>query len=913
MNLSRLSPKLTVAILIAVIFFISLLFRIILPHGQVFNDGWIKFTSTDAYFYQRVVDNTAFNFPHLMNFDPYFIYPDGRVLGDIFFPEWFIAGTAWMFGAGSPTQHTVDVVSVFFPAIFAALTIIPVYFIGRTLFNRWVGVIAAAFMAVLPGEYLGRTLLGLNDTPGIEVLLTTTFMCFAILAVKTARERELTFDHLLRRDWSKCIRPIIYSALAGLFLGLYLLSWQGALLFVFIFTIYLVMQFVIDHLRQRSIDSLGIVGFITILIALIIYFKFSLGSLYVISLVLALLIPLALALISRALTGWKKRPVYFPVALVVIAGIAIGLFYLISPDLFHTMFSRFAIFAPSGASAETTIEMQPLLDPYGTGNFSTTYGWGNFTTSFFLGPWWFVWGVVGAALISLFYRYFIKDNINVTLIIFLILSLAVICALAGVTQNAAGNISVGAFPGLALISLGILIYLFIRKDPAVTGYRWHVVWVLVILAVIMSALLLHGYGHRAVSLVPLVVLFALLLISRDDRKNWLPFFVWTLVILALALPQRRYAYYLAINIALLSAYLSWQIIWLCGLRKPTVKPAAASIPMPTGKAKAGKKEIVRQRSAIRLRTISAAVAGVAVFFLLFFPNIVIAKDITTREEASYSPSDAWMSALSWLRENSPEPLGDPAAYYRQYDAPPPGETFAYPPTVYSVTAWWDFGYWILQIAHRIPSANPSQEPKPIVKVANLFLSQDAAAAAVIMDELRSSYIIGEFDSATMRLIRRTDSVVYYGKFHAILTWAEKEQNNYYDVFYLAANEEKTQWVPAMFYYPEYYRCLYVRLYNFNGDAVTDEQPWVITYDTDEQGNKFILEYSSFASYQEALDYVDSQESGNHAIIGSSPFISPVPLEAVPDFNLVYSSSQGTSLSGVGLVPEVKIFEYTGRE
>jgi oligosaccharyl transferase (archaeosortase A-associated) len=913
MNLSRLSPKLTVAILIAVIFFISLLFRIILPHGQVFNDGWIKFTSTDAYFYQRVVDNTAFNFPHLMNFDPYFIYPDGRVLGDIFFPEWFIAGSAWLFGAGSPTQHTVDVVSVFFPAIFAALTIIPVYFIGRTLFNRWVGVIAAAFMAVLPGEYLGRTLLGLNDTPGIEVLLTTTFMCFAILAVKTARERELTFDHLLRRDWSKCLRPVIYSALAGLFLGLYLLSWQGALLFVFIFTLYLVMQFVIDHIRRRSVDYLGIVGFITILIALIMYFKFSLGSLYVISLVLALLIPLALALISRVLVGWGKRSFYFPVVLVVIAGIAVGVFYSINPDLFHTMFSKFTIFAPSGASAETTIEMQPLLDPYSTGSFSTTYGWGDFTTSFFLGPWWFVWGVLGAALISLFYHYFIKDNVKVSLFIFLVLSLAVICALAGVTQNNAGNLEAGAFPGLALISLSILIYLFIRKDHAISRYFRHIVWVLVILTVIMSALLLHGYGHRAVSLVPLVVLFALLLLSRDDRKNWLPFLVWTLVILALTLPQRRYAYYLVINVALLSAYLSWQIIRLGGVGKLAVKPAAAPVPMPVGKVKARKKEIAREKSGFSLRVISAAVAGVAVFFLLFFPNIVIARDITTREEASYSPSDAWMASLAWLKENSPEPFGDPAAYYRQYEAPPSGEIFAYPPTVYSVTAWWDYGYWILQIAHRVPSANPSQEPEPIIKVANLFLSQDDAAAAEIMDELRSSYIIGEFDSATMQLIRRTDSVVFYGKFHAILTWAEKEQSDYYDIFYLPANEEKTQWVPAMFYYPEYYRCLYVRLYNFNGEAVTGEQPWVITYETDENGNKFIMDSQKFSSYQEALDYLNSLGEGNNTIIGSSPFVSPIPLEAVPDFHLVHSSTQGTSLSGVGLVPEVKIFEYTGRD
>src|SRR4030042_231542 len=183
MKLSKLSPKLVVALLVLLIFFIAILFRVILPHDQVFNDGWVKFTSVDAYFYQRIIDNTAVNFPHITDFDPYFVYPGGRVLGELFFPEWLIAGFAWLFGMGSPTQHMVDVISVYFPAIFAALTIIPVYFIGRTLFNRWVGLLAAAFTAILPGEYLGRTILGLTDTPAAEVLLATTFMCFAVMAV----------------------------------------------------------------------------------------------------------------------------------------------------------------------------------------------------------------------------------------------------------------------------------------------------------------------------------------------------------------------------------------------------------------------------------------------------------------------------------------------------------------------------------------------------------------------------------------------------------------------------------------------------------------------------------------------------------------------------------------------------------
>jgi hypothetical protein len=109
--------------------------------------------------------------------------------------------------------------------------------------------------------------------------------------------------------------------------------------------------------------------------------------------------------------------------------------------------------------------------------------------------------------------------------------------------------------------------------------------------------------------------------------------------------------------------------------------------------------------------------------------------------------------------------------------------------------------------------------------------------------------------------------------------------------------------------------LAVLLFNFDGKAVSDVRAAVITYtEKREQGFSYkqVTAAKEFTSYQEARDYYDSLTSGNNLIVGVSPYISPVPLEAVPDFQLAYSSEQGTSQQNVGFVPEVKIFEYTGR-
>ena len=182
MKIGKLSPKLLIGILVAVFFGISLVFRVALPYDQVFVGDWIKFTSNDAYFYMRLVDNLVHNFPHLMKFDPFIIYPGGGDVTGLHFFDGLLAVIIWLAGLGSPTHRTIDVVGAYFPVILAALTVIPVYFLGKALFNRWAGVLAAGLVAILPGEFLGRSILAFTDHHVAETLFSTVSVLFLILA-----------------------------------------------------------------------------------------------------------------------------------------------------------------------------------------------------------------------------------------------------------------------------------------------------------------------------------------------------------------------------------------------------------------------------------------------------------------------------------------------------------------------------------------------------------------------------------------------------------------------------------------------------------------------------------------------------------------------------------------------------------
>lgn len=768
----RFSPRVITLIALLVIAGISLLIRLVLPYDQVFVHGSVWFQETDAHYFMRHIENAVHNFPHINSFDPYVLYPGGGSGPGRPFFVWLVAGIAWLAGLGSPTQHTIYVVGAYVPPILGTLTIITVYFIGKELFNRWVGLLSAALLAILPGEFLYRSLLGVTDHHVAISLLFTAAMLFFILAIKRARERQISFTHLLHRDWSTIAKPLIYASLAGIFLGSHFLSWRGALLLVFVLSVYLVIQFIIDHLKGKSTDYLCITGSLCFLIAFIVYLlyfgKGEASSMYGASLVIATLTPIALSIISRLMARKAVKPIYYVPILVGIAAISLAVFHGLNPSLLDSMLSMFGRFMPGGLSF-TILETQPLLF-LPDGRFTLQRAWFDFTTSFFI----------------------------------------------------------------SFISLGLLIYASIRRES-------------------------------------------------PDRTLLL---VWSVTTLVAALGQRRFGDYFAINAALLTAYFAGRILDFAGLRELLAKPKeTVKVVEKVKKRKEtqlkARKNVLRQRRATWAKV---TIAGVAIFFLVFLPNIGKAQALAT---GSSQIDQAWYSTLTWLRDNSPEPFGDPNFYYELYETP-----FQYPETVYGVMSWWDYGYWIMHISHRIPNTNPSQEHAG--QAARFFLVQKESWANKIMNRMISKYVVIDHRMPTT-------------KFDVMAIWADKAPEDFYETYYLPKEGGKLQ--PVVLFYPSYYNSTVVRLYNFDGKAVNPEQTVVISYEEkmSKEGIRYkkITDRKLFSSYEEAQAFVSSQELGNYILVGTDRFTSPVPLAKLEHYKLVYASPQKWRDK-----PSVKVFEYT---
>jgi oligosaccharyl transferase (archaeosortase A-associated) len=804
----KLPPIVIVGIILAALCGLSLYLRIVLPYHQVFVNDWVWFRETDAYYYMRNIETLVHNFPHYNTFDPYMLYPgSGGGLGRPFF-AWLVAGIILLV-RGASTLHTMEVVAAYIPAILGTLTLIPVYFIGKELFNRWVGVIAAALVAILPGEFLHRSLLGFTDHHVAEVLFSTVCILFLIMAIKRARERDISFSHILSRDWSTITKPLVYTLLAGIFLGIYLLTWQGGLLLVFIIFVYLVIQFIVDHLSHKSSDYLCIVGTPVFLIAFLMLLPIfgNIGNMDRVSLTIAIVVPIVLSIISRLMAGRAWKPVYYPLTLVGLAGIGLAAFHAINPSLLQSMLGKFIIFTPSGAML-TVMEVSPLLFP--NGQFSFQMAWYNFTTSFFI----------------------------------------------------------------AFVSLAMLIYVAIKGKSA-------------------------------------------------DK---ILFLVWSIMMLMAVLGQRRFGYYYAVNVALLTGYFSWKMLDLAGLRKLLAKPKKVVKSVKQfKKAKKKTREKAKPRTFMQPRGawVGVIVVGIVIFFVVFFiPNFVpIKQDIvsgnwsrgfatmnTERQVFGLTLSLAgssgsvmdkgWYTSLLWLKEsdNSPDPFedfNDPDFYYELYKTP-----FQYPESAYGVMSWWDYGYFIMQIAHRIPNANPGQANAD--KAGQFFTAQNESSANILADELGTKYVVIDYMMAT-------------SKFYAMAEWAGKSVDEFYEYYYVPPSSSGSSGQWAMLYYPAYYNSTVVRLYNFDGKNVTPTQPVVISYEeTEYQGQKYkqVTGGQYFPTYADAQAYVANQTSGNYRIVSDNPFKSIVPLEKLSSYELVYQSNATVTMYGQ-TVPSVKIFEYLG--
>jgi asparagine N-glycosylation enzyme membrane subunit Stt3 len=269
-----------------------------------------------AAFYLRGIPGTKLEYPKLQAIDPYFMYRMGEdiVEGRGIPTSDYLA--QWGTVEGGP-DRTRDSILTFYaypivyfmlspfsssfvvfgvsnlwywtaiwgPAFFGALQVLLMYFLGKELFNRKVGLLAAAFLAFVPG-ILYRVSAGfIEKEPVGGMFMLLTFLFFVKAFKVGGIDRAVSWRHVLFHPLSvihktklneervRTVKTILYGVLAGVSLLLMSLSWGGTKIVLIVIPFFVLVSILLNRYDHRFF--LSYMSFFVSFTLLVIFFGYS--------------------------------------------------------------------------------------------------------------------------------------------------------------------------------------------------------------------------------------------------------------------------------------------------------------------------------------------------------------------------------------------------------------------------------------------------------------------------------------------------------------------------------------------------------------------------------------------------------------------------------------------------------------
>lgn len=142
----------------------------------------------DPWYSIRQIEQIVHNFPSFAWFDPFLNFPAGK---DIFWgPIFPVSAALFSLLFGAVTQSEIIQVVSWIPPL-VLIPMIPVcYIIGKNIWNKKAGFLAAILVCFVSGEFLFRTQYGYVDHHCFETLFFFAFIAFYLLTIKNSLQKS---------------------------------------------------------------------------------------------------------------------------------------------------------------------------------------------------------------------------------------------------------------------------------------------------------------------------------------------------------------------------------------------------------------------------------------------------------------------------------------------------------------------------------------------------------------------------------------------------------------------------------------------------------------------------------------------------------------------------------------------------
>jgi dolichyl-diphosphooligosaccharide--protein glycosyltransferase len=387
--------------------------------------------------------------------------------------------------------------------------------------------------------------------------------------------------------------------------------------------------------------------------------------------------------------------------------------------------------------------------------------------------------------------------------------------------------------------------------------------------------------------------------AEVPRHDHVLILVLTVMLFLAMITQRRFEYYFAIPVAVLTAYLAAWVFSLVSLHEVD--------------------ESLENLEAYQV------MAVVAVLLVVAAPLVVTANSAPAVAENRANPGEVthWTGSLDWMSDNTPEigaygSGGDGTLdYYGSYDRT---EDFEYEDGAYGTVSWWDYGHFITVLGERIPNANPFQQNADYA--ANVLLAPNESTAVDLLrndGQEETRYVVVDYQMGVPGTRKYSAPAAFETRYN--LSDNDADPSN--DITRTIRNPDNGRPVTTIGSQRSF-ESLRVRLYQSNGGRMDPNetarelgQVLVIDYDTQVatiDGEDRVLYFAPedgqivkrFNTTAEARDYV---ESDGDSQIGGIPGYPSEPVPALEHYRLVHASESTGPQQPLGQqYPWVKTFE-----
>lgn len=194
--------------------------------------GQIALLGNDSWYHYRAVKYAINNFPFNIGVDPKSGYPIGAEVGTFgTLYDQIHALAALILGLGNPSDELVRQVLIYASPVWTVVVLAAVYALTKYITeSKWAGVTSAGILALIPGTFYYRTVIGFAQHHVLEVLFMVTSVLLIMKALDRAEEDTIVWEIIKERDIN-AMKPWLKSVgLASFSLLLYYLTWPPSMM-----------------------------------------------------------------------------------------------------------------------------------------------------------------------------------------------------------------------------------------------------------------------------------------------------------------------------------------------------------------------------------------------------------------------------------------------------------------------------------------------------------------------------------------------------------------------------------------------------------------------------------------------------------------------------------------------------------